>query len=100
MLPRDANEENYRAVLCTQTFPEDGLFENEQTAHYVLERFLNLNDQMTQTIIAIQSQTSPEELRAFKKACGNLILEVFDRVVEPICKRHPSLTPPGMIDGK
>lgn len=76
------------------------MFENEQTARYVLEHFLNLNEQMTRTMVAIEPQTSPEELRAFKRACGHLILEVFDRVVEPICKRHPSLTPPGMIDEK
>lgn len=76
------------------------MFENEQTARYVLERFLHLNEQMDQTVIAIEPMPSPEEYRAFKKSVGYVMYEVFDRVVEPICKRHPSLTPPGMIDGK
>lgn len=76
------------------------MFENEQTARYVLERFLNLNGQMDQTIIAIKSRTSPEEYRAFKKSVGYVMYEVFDKVIEPICKRHPSLAPPGMIDEK
>ena len=76
------------------------MFENEQTARYVLERFLHLNEQMDQTVIAIEPMTSPEEYRAFKRSVGYVMYEVFDRVVEPICKRHPSLTPPGMIDEK
>jgi hypothetical protein len=72
------------------------LFENPETARHVLQVFLNINDEMNDSIRAVKNQTSPEELKAFKRGVGHVMYEVFERIVEPICKRHPSLRPPEM----
>ena len=72
------------------------MFENPETAKYVLNVFLNINDQMDDSIRTVENQTSPEELKTFKLGVGHVMSEVFDRIVEPICKRHPSLRPPEM----
>ena len=72
------------------------MFENPATAKYVLQVFLTINDQMDESIRAVEKRTSAEELKAFKRSVGHVMYEVFEQVVEPICKRHPSLRPPEM----
>ena len=72
------------------------MFENPETAKYVLQVFLHINEQMNESIVAVENGTSPEELTVFKRGVGYVMYEVFDKIVEPICKRHPSLKPPEM----
>jgi hypothetical protein len=72
------------------------LFENQETAEYVLQVFLSINDQMDDSIRAVEKRTSPEEYKAFKRGVGHVMYEVFEQIVEPICKRYPSLRPPEM----
>jgi len=74
------------------------LFRDKDTAEYVVELFLALNSQMIDVIRTIEPKVSPEECKAFKRGVGFVIYEVFDKIVEPICKQHPSLKPPGMDD--
>jgi hypothetical protein len=69
------------------------LFKDPDIAKQVLEVFLNLNAQMDRTIITVQPQCSAEELKAFKRAVGCIMYEVFDKAVEPICKAYPALKP-------
>ena len=75
---------------------EPNLFENPDTAKYVLQVFLSINNQMIQSIRAVEHKTSREEYKAFRRGVGHVTYEVFERIVEPICKRHPSLRPPEM----
>jgi hypothetical protein len=70
------------------------LFEDPETATYVLQAFLCLNRQMDECIVAVQESSPPEEIRAFKESVGYVMYEVFEKVIVPICKRHPSLKPP------
>ena len=73
----------------------NALFENPEVAQRVLETFMNLNDQMDSCIVDVEKNVSPEEFRAFKKAVGYVLYGAFDKVIEPICKRHPSFKTPG-----
>ena len=41
-----------------------------------------------------------EEYKVFKRDVGYVVYELFDKIVEPICKLHPSLKPPEMEDSK
>ena len=72
------------------------MFENPETEKYVLQVFLSINGQMDDAIRAAENGTSPEEYKAFKRGVGHVMYEVFDKIIEPICKRHPSLKPPEM----
>jgi hypothetical protein len=45
---------------------ELNLFEDRETAKYVLETFLKINDQMDESIRAVENRVSPEEYKAFK----------------------------------
>ena len=72
------------------------MFENAETAKYVLQAFLSINGQMNESIETAEKKTSPGEYKAFKTAVGHVTYEVLDKIIEPICKRHPSLKPPEM----
>ncbi len=67
------------------------MFQNEEAAKYVLQAFLNINGQMDDSIRFVENKSTPEEYKAFKSAVGHVMYEVFERVVVPICKQHPSL---------
>jgi hypothetical protein len=75
---------------------EKTVFENPEVAKYVLQRFLDINDQMDESILVVEKDASAEEYKAFKRGVGYVIYEVFEKIIEPICKRHPSLKPPEM----
>jgi hypothetical protein len=75
---------------------EGSLVENPGAAKDVLQLFLNISGQMDDSIRAVENQTSAEELKSFKRGAGHVMYEVFERILEPICKRHPSLRPPEM----
>jgi len=72
------------------------LFEKLDTAKYILEVFYRINDQMDQAIVAIEKGTPPDEFKNFKIGVGHVLSEVFEKIIEPICERHPSLRPPEM----
>jgi hypothetical protein len=72
------------------------VFENLEVAKYVMQRFLDINGQMDDSIRSIEKDASPEEYKAFKRGVGYVMYEVFEKIIEPICKRHPSLKPPEM----
>ena len=56
--------------------------------------FSSINDQLNDSIRAVESKTSSEELKTFKRGLGHVMYEVFEQIVEPICKQHPSLRLP------
>jgi hypothetical protein len=72
------------------------LFEDKETAQHILQLFLSINDQMDDAICSIEHKTSTEEYKAFKRGVGYVMYEVFEKIIEPTCKRHPSLKPPEM----
>jgi hypothetical protein len=74
------------------------LFQNPEIAKTVLQRFLSINDQMNNSIRAVQSKSLPEELKTFKRGVGHVMYELFERIIMPICRQHPSLRPPEMED--
>jgi hypothetical protein len=75
---------------------EQNLFEDQETAKYILQVFLGINDKMDDSIRAVEHKTSPEEYKAFRRGVGHVMYEMFEQIVEPICKQHPSLRPPEM----
>lgn len=72
------------------------MFEDPEIAQRVLRVFLGINGEMDSAIVAIQDKCSPDELKHFKRGVGYVMCEVFEKIVEPICERHPSLRPPEM----
>jgi hypothetical protein len=72
------------------------VFDDKETAQRTLQAFLSINGEMDDAIRSVEHKASAEEYRAFKRGVGYVMYEVFDKIVEPICKRHPSLKPAEM----
>lgn len=72
------------------------MIEDTDTARRVVQLFLNINDQMDESIRAVERQTSADEYKRYKRAIGFVMYEVFDKIIEPLCRQHPSLKPPEM----
>jgi hypothetical protein len=62
----------------------------------VLQLFLDINNQMNKSIDAVENKVSPAELKMYKNGIGWVMSEAFERIIVPICKRHPSRKPPEM----
>jgi len=77
---------------------EPTVFQNPEVAKTALQLFLSINGEMNESIEVVESKISAEELKAFKTGVGHVLYEVFDKIVEPICKQHPALRPPEMED--
>jgi hypothetical protein len=72
------------------------VLEDQEAAKSTLHTFLNINDQMDAAIVAVQVRSSPEEYKAFKLGVGYVMAEIFEKIIVPICDRHPELKPPAM----
>jgi hypothetical protein len=83
-------------VTIQDNTSEQTVFDDKETARRVLQAFLSINGEMDDAIRSVEHKASPEEFKAFKRGVGYVMYEVFDKIVEPICKRHPSLKPPEM----
>jgi hypothetical protein len=58
--------------------------------------FLLLDDQMLENIKAVEKEPSPKEYKNLKRAIGHVVIEVFEKSIESICNRHPSVNSAGM----
>ena len=72
------------------------MIEDPKTAQYVMQLFLSINGQMDESIVTVAKETSAEECKAYKGGVGYVMVEVFEKIIVPLCKRHPSLKPPGL----
>jgi len=66
------------------------LFQNPEIAKTVLQLFLSINDQMDDSIRAVENKTTQEELKAFKRGVGHVMYEVFDLVNSSCSNPRPS----------
>ena len=73
---------------------EHTLIEDPETAKYVSNLFLSINDQMDESIRSVENRISAEEYKAYKRGIGYVMYEVFEKILEPLYKQHPSLKPP------
>jgi hypothetical protein len=76
------------------------LIENPEVAKYMSQFFLDINGQLNESIMTVEKGMSPAEYKAYKRAVGYVMYEVFDKILEPLYLRHPSLKPPEWDDPK
>ena len=72
------------------------MIEDRETAKYVIQFFLDINNQMDKSMVAIENKVSPAEFKAYKNGISAVMFEVFERIIAPLYKKHPLLKPPEM----
>ena len=76
------------------------MIENPETAKYVSQFFLSINDQLDESIRVVEKGTSPTEYKAYKRGIGYVLYEIFEKILEPLYLKHPLLKPPEWEDQK
>ena len=76
------------------------MIENPETAKYVSQFLLDINDQLDESIGTVEKRASAAELKSYKRGVGYVMYEIFDKILEPLYLRHPSLKPPEWEDHK
>ena len=70
---------------------------DERTAKKVADLIYEIAGQIEASIGIVKNGCSPEELLAYKRAVGKVIYELYEDVLEPLYKKHPTLRPPGSV---
>ncbi len=69
------------------------MIENPDVARQVTELMLGINDRLEQSVIIVRGNCSPEEATTFGMAVGKSINLIFERILDPIYLKHPTLKP-------
>jgi len=64
-------------------------------AKKVVDLMHDIAGQIEASIGIVRGNSSSEQLLAYKRAVGKVIYELYEEVLEPLYKEHPTLRPPG-----
>jgi hypothetical protein len=76
------------------------MIDNKETAEQVITRLYDANKSVNEAIKIVQANCTPEVFSTFRRGMADVIYELFEKAVVPICRRHPDLIPEGeTLDG-
>lgn len=56
-------------------------------------------ERLNASVREIMKTASEDELRLYKRAVGHLMVELRERILDPLFEAHPDLLPPTWRDG-
>jgi len=69
------------------------LVQNFEAAERISADLLDINEALNESIRQVHQKLTPEELKAYKRAVGYVMYEIFERILNPLYTTHPSLKP-------
>ncbi len=76
------------------------MIDNKETAEQVIARLYDANKSVNDAIKIVQANCAPEVFSTFRRGMADVIYELFEKAVVPICRQHPDLIPEGeTLDG-
>jgi hypothetical protein len=76
------------------------MIENKETATEVIARLYDANKSVNDAIKIVQANCSPAVFSTFRRGMADVIYELFEKAIVPICRQHPDLIPEGeTLDG-
>lgn len=73
------------------------MIRDKKIAAIVLREVIAINERLLK-VAAAAGQQAPEDEKAIRLASAQVSAELLFRFVNPICKEHPELTPPEMLE--
>ena len=70
------------------------MLNNAETAKYVSELLLEINERLSESIGRVQDTCAPEDFLNYRSRVGTLVYSVFEEILVPIYIKHPELKPP------
>jgi hypothetical protein len=65
-----------------------------KTAKYVSDLVSGVNAQLADSVQNVRNASAPEEFEVYQRRVGTLVYSIFEQILVPIYKKHPSLKPP------
>lgn len=70
---------------------------NKINAEIAILKATEINNLLNNLIIKIiENKANEEEQKFYKRAVGNIMGEMYDRLLQPIFEEHPDLIPNGL----
>lgn len=66
---------------------------NKMVAEEVMERLRKANDALNEVCHAIELMPDSEEKRTFRKSIAQIVLDIYEYVMDPIIKQYPEFDP-------
>jgi len=70
------------------------VLDSVETAKYVSELLLEINERLSESMERVQDTCSPENFLNYRRRVGTLVYSVFEQFLDPIYIKHPELKPP------
>ncbi|WGS54335.1 hypothetical protein LFL96_25305 [Paraburkholderia sp. D15] len=70
------------------------MIKNPEIASDLSNRFLGVSGAINDAIILVQESCPADEFKAFRRAMGQLLDQVYVLALEPLYEAHPDIAPP------
>jgi hypothetical protein len=72
------------------------LIKDPSIARQISDLMIEFGARIDQSIVTVQDQCSPEELKMYRLAAAKVLAEMLLEVMNPLYAEHPDLKPPGL----
>lgn len=72
------------------------MIENERIAKQISDLMLEYGARLDESVLLIRNNCSEDELKAYRRAVGDIMGTMLTEVMNPLYKRHPTLKPKGL----
>lgn len=69
------------------------MIENERIARQISDLMLEYGARLDASVLLISNNCSPEELRIYRRAVGEIMGNMLTEIMNPLYERHPTLKP-------
>jgi len=70
------------------------MISDPNTAKQISQVMLDVAGRLNESTALVKDHCSPEESKAYSRAVGPVLWQLFSEVLDPIFMKHPSLKPP------
>ena len=72
------------------------MIENERIAKQISDLMLEYGAHLDESVLLVKNNCSEEELRAYRRAVGEIMGNMLTEIMNPLYERHPTLKPKGL----
>ena len=74
------------------------MISDARVARLLLDELFAASGDLDHSVATALAECPTPEFEAYRRAVGQVLAEMWERLIEPILAAHPDLTPPGLRD--
>ena len=71
------------------------MIQNKEAAKHIIDVLQKCAAELNESVKYVQETCSEDEFKAYRRAAGHIMGEIYDQGFEPLFKEHPELEPEG-----